>query len=95
MTSYADFVAIAIALGYSFGAFSLWRNRSDFGEMGVLGWLVLPIALLFALFYFSVPFIDGVQFNTYFVWASRLGHAMIIALIFVALAWGKSVGREP
>lgn len=92
-------VALAIVIGYLWGAWRLWKVRDAFQTLKPLGWLLIGAAAAGSWFYAGVFLSRSLRaFDVtavmQFAWVSRLSHMFIVALLFAAAAVGKRVLDE-
>lgn len=92
-------IPVLIGVGYLATLFGMWWVRDAFVTINSMGILLFPILALWAVFHILVAVIN--QQHTYqewFIWASRLGHAMQLAMLVIVIRVGvliiKEVGRD-
>lgn len=89
--SLSDLYAIGIATGYAAVAFGLWRFRAAFRTVVAFGWLIYPIMLLWVVFYGSLPFVNELVHQDWYVWVSRTAHTLSIMLVFLVARLGEAI----
>ena len=87
----ADLYAIAIATGYASGGYLLWKYRSAYYGIRALGALLYLSIGMWVVFYASLPFVDQVSYQRWYVFLSRTAHTSGVLLILLTAKLGQQI----